>query len=101
MAAQGGFPTASVLSFSAISLGSVKRGKKHARRPSRDVGDDSTVIELKVQCRLDELGRYFEQLFGEGNELFDRKTAVPFVHRLGERVGCGRSASGVAAEIYV
>ena len=28
-----------------------------------------------------------EQLFGEGNELFDRKTAMPFIHRLRERVG--------------
>jgi hypothetical protein len=51
--------------------------------PPEIVGDDSTVIELKVQCRLDELGRYFEQLFGEGNDLFARKTAVPFLHRLG------------------
>src|SRR6266853_3562865 len=51
------------------------------------VGDYSAIIELKAHCGLDEFGRHFEQLFGEGNELFDRKAAMPFVHRLRERIG--------------
>jgi len=68
-------------------LGSVKRSKEDTAAAFKIVRDNSTVIELKAQCRLDESGRYFEQLFGERNELFDRKTTMPFVHRLGERVG--------------
>ncbi len=70
-----------------FALGSVKCGKEDATTAFEIVGNDSTVLELKAQRRFDELGRHFEQLFGEGNELFDRKTAMPFVHRLGERVG--------------
>jgi hypothetical protein len=34
----------------------------------------------KVQRRFDQFGRHFEQLFGQG---FERKTAMPFIHRLG------------------
>src|SRR5207245_2550135 len=30
---------------------------------------------------------HFEQLFGEGNELFDWEAAMPFIHRLCERIG--------------
>ncbi|HXO90103.1 MAG TPA: hypothetical protein VN849_04865, partial [Stellaceae bacterium] len=61
--------------------------KEDAAAAFEIVGDDGTALELKAHCCLDQFGRYFEQLFGEGNQLFDRKAAMPFVHRLGERVG--------------
>src|SRR5271166_2434938 len=70
-----------------FALGSVKCSKEDAAAAFEIVGNDGTILELKTQCCLDQFGWYFEQLFGERNEFFDRKTAMPFVHRLRERVG--------------
>ena len=70
-----------------FALGSVKCSKEDATAAFEIVGHNGTTLELEVQRRFDQFGRHFEQLFGEGNELFERKTAMPFIHRLGERVG--------------
>ena len=73
--------------FGDFALASVKPGKEYAATAFEIVGNDSAVVELEAQRRLDQLGWHFEQLFGEGNELLRRQTAMPVVHRLGERVG--------------
>jgi len=70
-----------------FALGSVKCSKEDATAAFEIVGNDGTTLEFEVRRRLHQFGRHFEQLFGEGNELFDRKTAMPFIHRLGERIG--------------
>ena len=69
-----------------FALGSVKCSEEDATAACEIVGDDGTALELKAHCCLDQFGRYFEQLFGEGNQLFDRKAAMPLVHRLRQRV---------------
>ena len=73
--------------LSDFALGSVKCSKEDATAAFEIVGHDGTTLELEVQRRFDQFGRHFEQLFGEGNELFERKTAMPFIHRLRERIG--------------
>jgi hypothetical protein len=70
-----------------FALGSVKCSKEDATAAVEIVGNNGTTLEFEVQRRFHQFGRHFEQLFGEGNEFFDRKTAMPFIHRLGERVG--------------
>ena len=50
-------------------LGSVKCSKEDTAAAFKIVRDNSTVIELKAQCCLDEFGRHFEQLFGERTRL--------------------------------
>ena len=70
-----------------FALGSVKCSKEDATAAFEIVGHDGTTFEFEVQRRFDQFGRYFEQLFGEGSELFDQKAAMPVVHRLGQRVG--------------
>ena len=69
-----------------FELGSVKRSKEDATAAFEIVGHNPATIELEVQRRFDQLGRHFEQLFGEGDELFERKTTMPVVHRFCERV---------------
>jgi hypothetical protein len=46
----------------------------------RTVLSSPTISKAAIAC-------FFEQLFSKRNELFDRKTAMPFVHRLRECVG--------------
>ena len=70
-----------------FALGSVKCSEEEAAAAFKIVGDNSAVLELKAHRRLDEFRRHFEQFLSERNEFFDRKTGMPFVHRLGERVG--------------
>ena len=70
-----------------FALGSVKCSKEDATAAFEIVGHNGTTVELEVQRRFHQFGRHFEQLFGEGNELFERKTAMPFIHRFCERVG--------------
>ena len=70
-----------------FALSSVKCSEEHATAALKIVRDDSTILEIKTDCRLDEFGSYFEQLLSERYEFFDRKTAMLFVRRLRERVG--------------
>jgi hypothetical protein len=56
---------------------------------SDEDGDNKTALHrtLTTSRTNDQFGRHFKQLFGEGDELFDRKTAMPFIHRFRERIG--------------
>ena len=51
------------------------------------IGDYGAAFELEAERRFDELSRDFEQRLSERDELFGREPAMPFVHRLGQRVG--------------
>jgi hypothetical protein len=73
--------------FGDLPLGPVEPGKEDATVALEVIGDYGATFELEAECRFDELSRYFEQRLSERDELIGRQSAMPFVHRLGQRVG--------------
>ena len=73
--------------FGDLPLGPVEASEEDAPAALEVIGDYGAIFELKAERRLDELRRHFEQRLSERDQLFGRQPAMPFVHRLGERVG--------------
>ncbi len=51
------------------------------------IRDDGTRVDFELQRGLDQLRRHFEQLFGEWDQLIRGQSAMPVIHRLGQRMG--------------
>src|SRR6516165_7416624 len=73
--------------FGDLPLGPVEAGEEDAAMALEVIGDYGAAFELEAERRFDELSRDFEQRLSERDELFGREPAMPFVHRLGQRVG--------------
>jgi hypothetical protein len=73
--------------FRNLPLSPVEAGEEDATAALKVIGDYGPTFELEAQCRFDEFHRDFEQRLSERDQLFGREPAIPFVHRLGERVG--------------
>jgi hypothetical protein len=59
-------------------------------------------LQFQPECRLDQLGRNFKQLYRQGEKLLVRQSAMAIVHRLGERKGEHSNGVGTprAVRIY-
>ena len=73
-------------SFGNGLLGPVEAGQEHAAAAFQLVGHDVPGLQLQRQCRCDQVIGNFQQLGGQRRQLLHRQTAMPLVHRLGQRV---------------
>src|SRR6476659_1813413 len=65
----------------------MQTGQEYTRRHTDLVGNHGALLQLEIKRRTDQLLRHLEQLLGQRDQLFRRQTAVPLVHRLGQRIG--------------
>ena len=73
-------------SFGNGLLGPVEASQEHTAAAFQLVGHDVPGFQLQPQCCCDQVIGNFQQLGGQHRQLLHRQTAMPLVHRLGQRV---------------
>ena len=69
----------------------MQTSQENTRRLTDLIGDHGALLQLEIKRSTDQLLRHLEQLLGQRDQLFRRQTAVPLVHRLGQRIGNSRA----------
>ena len=67
-------------------LGPIEARQEDASAALQLVGHEVPGLQLQRQCRGDQVLRHLQQPGGQGRQLLHRQTAMPLIHRLGQRV---------------
>ena len=70
-----------------LLFGPIQPREEHATSSIEIVCDDCPSLDFEAKRGLDKFGRSLQELLREWEQLLGGETAMPFVHRLGERVG--------------